>query len=330
MVVAQNGGFFRHKVSAEITDTLVAVKKEELRIRKARVITKPGNKKAKSEVSAPTELEPSPTQDKPVRKTSSDDADGAEEQTQDKTVRKTSSDDADGAEEQTQDKTVRKTSSGDADGAEEQTQDKTVRKTSSDDADGTEVQTQDKTVRKTSSDDAGGTEEQTQPEVLTLELEDIRRVGLVKAGKKRFSELSRGKKVPEFVKRSHSEGYLPEAQARAGDSAATQLVPDWNTEKEEEDDITETVDKLLVTTGEEQGKDYEDILATILDNPDINQKEKERMFEDALIRKIVTHPEELNDAQRARMEESMRSVGKKVKEGMAKFALKTIDQCRLM
>ena len=66
------------------------------------------------------------------------------------------------------------------------------------------------------------------------------------------------------------------------------------------------------------------------DKPGMTMAEKKRLVEYALMKKVVSHPEELNDAQKEELNKAVKSVGTRFKEGMRKFALKAIDQCRLM
>ncbi|XP_070189802.1 protein diaphanous homolog 1-like [Littorina saxatilis] len=58
--------------------------------------------------------------------------------------------------------------------------------------------------------------------------------------------------------------------------------------------------------------------------------QKQRLVEDAMKKKILTHPEELNDAQREEMQKAVKSVGQRIRKGMSKFSLMTIDKCQLM
>ena len=53
-------------------------------------------------------------------------------------------------------------------------------------------------------------------------------------------------------------------------------------------------------------------------------------MEDALRKKIIDNPEKLTCEQREILEYAHKSVGQKIKEGMVKFAVKTIDQCTVM
>ena len=66
------------------------------------------------------------------------------------------------------------------------------------------------------------------------------------------------------------------------------------------------------------------------DRPGMTKEEKMRLLEDALRKKIVSNPEQLSSEQRDHMVNAYKSVGQKIKEGMAKFAIKAIDQCILM
>ena len=66
------------------------------------------------------------------------------------------------------------------------------------------------------------------------------------------------------------------------------------------------------------------------DKPGMTLAEKKRLVEYVLMKKVVSHPEKLNDAQKEELNKAVKSVGTKFKEGMNKFALKAINQCRLM
>ena len=71
-------------------------------------------------------------------------------------------------------------------------------------------------------------------------------------------------------------------------------------------------------------------LYEVPDRPGMTLAEKKRLVEDALMKTVVNHPEELNDAQKEELNKAVKSVGTKFKEGMSKFALKTLHQCHLM
>ena len=66
------------------------------------------------------------------------------------------------------------------------------------------------------------------------------------------------------------------------------------------------------------------------DRPGVNFRDKQRMVEEALKKKLARGTEGLNEEQIEELEKTSKSLGKKIREGMSKFAVKTIGLCRLM
>ncbi|KAK7107504.1 hypothetical protein V1264_015415 [Littorina saxatilis] len=68
----------------------------------------------------------------------------------------------------------------------------------------------------------------------------------------------------------------------------------------------------------------------IPDKPRMTMAENQSLVEDALRKMIVNNAGELNEAQRELLEKVINSVWLKIKEGMTKFAIRSIDKCSLM
>nr|KAG5706810.1 hypothetical protein BaRGS_004145 [Batillaria attramentaria] len=67
----------------------------------------------------------------------------------------------------------------------------------------------------------------------------------------------------------------------------------------------------------------------VSDRPAMDFQQKQEMVE-TILRKAVRNPGELNAAQREDLDRTSKAIGRKIKNGMAKFAVKALDQCRLM
>ena len=71
-------------------------------------------------------------------------------------------------------------------------------------------------------------------------------------------------------------------------------------------------------------------VSKVPDTPDAIPRDKQRMVEEALKRRLARGSEGLSEEQIEELERLSQSLGKKVREGMSKFAVKSIGQCRLM
>ena len=58
--------------------------------------------------------------------------------------------------------------------------------------------------------------------------------------------------------------------------------------------------------------------------------ERQRLVEDILRRKVVSHSEELSPAQQEELQNTQRSLMRKITTSLTKFALSSVQQCRIM
>ena len=114
----------------------------------------------------------------------------------------------------------------------------------------------------------------------------------------------------------------------APDEAPTDLVQEWSSDDEEMEDFLNQFEEQIMT--ELTQTDDCPFTYEVPDKPGKSLAAKRRLMEDSIMRKVVSHPEELNDVQKEELDKAVQSVGTKFKEGMTKFAVKSIDQCRLM
>ncbi|KAK7107512.1 uncharacterized protein [Littorina saxatilis] len=112
------------------------------------------------------------------------------------------------------------------------------------------------------------------------------------------------------------------------DAADCDVVCHWKSDDAHVEEVLDQLQDQLVR--ELKTNDDSPFIYEVPDKPGMSLAEKQRLVEDALRKKILNNPEELNEAQREEMEKVVKSVGQKIKEGMTKFAVKAIDQCSLM
>ena len=141
------------------------------------------------------------------------------------------------------------------------------------------------------------------------EVEDLKKRGKVKSRLLQFSEPPSPEPAPEKPARLSWKG-TPQGNLESKNATFNQHQD-------------QPLKKLTATDGSP-------FVYEVPDKPGMTMAEKKRLVEYALMKKVVSHPEELNDAQKEELNKAVKSVGTKFKEGMSKFALKAIDQCRLM
>nr|KAG5706805.1 hypothetical protein BaRGS_004140 [Batillaria attramentaria] len=175
------------------------------------------------------------------------------------------------------------------------------------------------------------------------DIDELRQSGVVQQRLKRFSsEEQTPKDDPDETKFSRRQTF-PKLTPTANPVARSNTAPRGTTPKfvqnrTGDDDVSNvtvaTKDPRITSDPEkwlEDDKELRELLAAIPAEPGMSMKEKKQMIEDVLRRKIGSAPlEELTEAQRERLEASAKSIGQKIKEGMKKFAVNAIDQCRLM
>ena len=140
------------------------------------------------------------------------------------------------------------------------------------------------------------------------EVEDLKKRGKVKSRLLHFSEPPSPEPAPEKPARLSWKG-IPQGNLESKNATFNQHQD-------------QPLKKLTATDGSP-------FVYEVPDKPGMTLAEKKRL-EYALMKKVVSHPEELNDAQKEELNKAVKSVGTRFKEGMRKFALKAIDQCRLM
>ena len=141
------------------------------------------------------------------------------------------------------------------------------------------------------------------------EVEDLKKRGKVKARLLQFSQSPSPEPAPEKPARLYSKG-TPQGNLESKNAAFNQHQD-------------QPLKKLTPTDGSP-------FVYEVPDNPGMTLAENKRLVKYALMSKVVSCPEELNDAQKEELNKAVKSVGTKFKEGMNKFALKAINQCRLM
>ena len=141
------------------------------------------------------------------------------------------------------------------------------------------------------------------------EVEDLKKRGTVKSRLLQFSEPPSPEAAPENPARLYWKG-TPQGNPESKNSVFNQ----YQDQPLKEPTATECSSFV-----------YE-----VPDKPGMNLAEKKRLVEYALMRKVVSHPEELNDVQKEELNKAVKSVGTKFREGMIRFSLKSIVQCRLM
>ncbi|KAK7107514.1 GTPase IMAP family member 9-like [Littorina saxatilis] len=157
------------------------------------------------------------------------------------------------------------------------------------------------------------------------EVYDLHMRGAVKTRLQQFSKPEPKSPEAEFRQRTPIQSprnSFEIKEARGGQHS--ELVCHWKSDEAQAEEVLDQMLRKLKTN------DDAPFIYDIPDKPKMTLADKQRLIEDALRKKIMNKPEQLNEAQKEEMKKVVKSVGQKIKGGMTKFAVKAIDQCSLM